>query len=221
MFNSISASNVATNAMAKVYGVMGIGLLISFVIAFLVGTNPEALHAIYGTALKWPVILAPLGLILIMGFGRNSLSSEAMTILYGLFTALEGLSLATIFVKYDGANIAGTLLTTGVLFGAMSAWGYKTGKDLTHLGTFLFMALIGIILAMILNIFLQSGVFAFIINVVGILLFLALTAYDTQQIKYNIANGGVTWNFIIWGALDLYLDFINLFLFLLGLKKND
>lgn len=214
-------ATLASTAMSKVYGLMGLGLLLSFVIAYMVGTSPEALQAIFGTALKWPVILAPLALILIMSFGRDSMSANTLGILFGLFSALQGLSLAVIFVKYPGATIAGTLITTSLLFGAMSAWGYFTGKDLSHLGTFFLMALIGLIIAMVVNIFMQSSVFALIISVIGVFLFLGLTAYDTQQIKNDLATGYDTDKTIVMGAVSLYLDFLNLFNFLLNIFGND
>ncbi len=179
--------------------------------------------ALYGSALQWVVMLAPLGLVFFMSFRINKMSVGAAQTTFWVFASLLGVSLSSIFIVYDLGSIAQVFFITAAMFGGMSLWGYTTKRDLTGMGSFLFMGLIGLIIAMIVNIFLQSSAMEFIISIIGVLIFTGLTAYDTQKIKemyYANDDGTVAGRKAIMGALALYLDFINLFLMLLRLLGN-
>jgi FtsH-binding integral membrane protein len=168
----------------------------------------------------WVVALAPLGIVMYMSFGINSMSSSRAQTVFWIFAALMGASLSSIFVVYTGTSISRVFFITAGTFGAMSLYGYTTKKDLTSLGSFLIMGLIGILIASIVNIFLKSSAMYFVISVLGVLIFVGLTAYDTQKIKnmYLESDGNeVMSKKAIMGALTLYLDFINLFIMLLRL----
>jgi hypothetical protein len=168
----------------------------------------------------WIVMLSPLGFVLALSFGINRMSpSMAQAVFWG-FSAVMGLSLAHIFLSYTGTSIARVFFITSGTFAGMSLYGYTTKRDLTGLGSFMFMGLIGIIIASIVNMFLQSSAMHFVISVIGVLVFVGLTAYDTQKIKsmYAESDGSETASKkAIMGALTLYLDFINLFMMLLRL----
>lgn len=214
--------------MLKVYNYMGLGVAVTGVVALLTAnlavTNPAFAQALYGTPLRWVVMLAPLGFVLVLSFGINRLSTGAAQAVFWAFAAVMGLSLSSIFLVYTGASIAQTFFVTAAAFGALSLWGYTTKRDLSAMGTFLFMGLIGLIIAMVVNIFLQSSALQFAISAIGVLIFAGLTAYDTQRIKEEYAyiahDGTLLAKSAIMGALSLYLDFVNLFMFLLSFLGN-
>ncbi len=180
-------------------------------------------QVLFGGPLVWVIMLAPLGLVFFVSarIGRMSVSAAQTT--FWIFAGLLGVSLATIFATYTATSITQVFFITAATFGSMSLYGYTTNRDLTGWGSFLFMGLIGLIIAMIVNIFLGSSLLDFIISAAGVLIFVGLTAYDTQQIKnmYDVNDDGtVSGRKAIMGALRLYLDFINLFLMLLRLFGN-
>ena len=180
-------------------------------------------QALFGSALRWVVILAPLAMVFFLSFRIQKMSVSAAQTTFWVYAALMGVSLSTIFAVYTGTSITQVFFVTAATFGAMSLWGYTTKRDLTGMGSFLFMGLIGVIIAMVVNIFLDSSALQFAISVIGVLVFTGLTAYDTQKIKemyYAGDDGTVAGRKAIMGALSLYLDFINLFLMLLSLFGN-
>jgi FtsH-binding integral membrane protein len=217
--------------MLRVYNYMTIGLVLTGLTAF--GTYslafnevngqlvPTALgQALFGSPLLWVIVLAPLGLVFFLSFRIGSMSVGAAQATFWIYAALLGVSLSTIFVAYTATSITQVFFIAAATFGAMSLYGYTTSRDLTGMGSFLFMGLIGIIIASIVNIFLQSSGLGWAISVIGVLVFVGLTAYDTQKIKemyYAGDDGTVAGRKAIMGALTLYLDFINLFLMLLRL----
>ena len=177
-------------------------------------------RAIFSSPLMWILILAPLGLVMVMSFGINRLSPATALTLFFVYAGLLGLSLATIFLVYTHGSIARVFFISAATFGAMSLYGYTTQRDLTGFGSFLFMGLIGIVIASLVNIFLHSSGLDWVISVIGVLVFVGLTAYDTQNIKEMYSpmdDGTVAGRKAVMGALRLYLDFINLFLMLLRL----
>ncbi|MBO6756800.1 MAG: Bax inhibitor-1/YccA family protein [Roseibium sp.] len=179
--------------------------------------------ALYGSPLKWVVMLAPLGMVLWLSFRIQSMSASTARTMFLIYAAVMGISLSSIFLVYTGGSIARVFFITAAAFGALSLFGYTTKKDLSAWGSFLFMGLIGIIIAMIVNIFLGSSALQFAISVIGVLVFAGLTAYDTQQIKEMYYEGDgheVATKKSVMGALRLYLDFINMFLMLLSLFGN-
>ena len=218
--------------MLKVYNYMGLGLVVTGLVAYFanaaaITADGTALTAwgnlLYNSPLMWVVVFAPLGFVLVLSFGINKLSVAAAQLVFWAFAAVMGLSLSSIFMVYTDASIAKVFFITAATFGAMSLWGYTTKRDLTGMGSFLFMGLIGLIIAMIVNIFLASSALEFAISAIGVLIFVGLTAYDTQKIKesYHESLGAdVLAKGAIMGALRLYLDFINLFLMLLRLFGN-
>jgi FtsH-binding integral membrane protein len=168
----------------------------------------------------WVLVLAPLGLVMVMSFGINRLSPATALTLFFVYAGLLGLSLATIFLVYTHGSIARVFFISAATFGAMSLYGYTTQRDLAGFGSFLFMGLIGIVIASLVNIFLHSSGLDWVISVIGVLVFVGLTAYDTQNIKEMYSpmdDGTVAGRKAVMGALRLYLDFINLFLMLLRL----
>ena len=174
--------------------------------------------AIAVTPLFWVVALAPLGFILAINFGLNKMSKGTLNVLFWSFAVVFGISMSTIFLTYTGESIALTFFATAGAFAGLSLFGYTTKKDLSGFGSFLIMGLIGIIIATVLNFFLQSGTLAFVISVLGVLIFAGLTAYDTQRLKQQYAYlRGTEYigKAVILGALSLYLDFVNMFMFLL------
>jgi len=207
--------------MVKVYNNMSIALVISGVIAFFVANTPALLKLLFGTGLVWVVMFAPLAFVFYFSYKLNSISaSKAKTYLW-IYSSLMGLSLASIFVAYTGTSVARVFFISASVFGAMSIYGYSTKKDLTAFGSFLIMGLIAIIIASIVNIFLKSSALEFAISIIGVLVFVGLTAYDTQRIKqsyYHFASSGeMLGKMAVIGALNLYMDFINLFIMLLRL----
>ena len=209
--------------MLRVYNYMGSGLLLSGIVAYGVANSPALMQVIFGTPLMWVVMLAPLGLVMFLSARIEKMSTGAAQATFWIFAALMGASLASIFVVYTQTSIVRVFMITSVTFGAMSLYGYTTKKDLSAWGSFLMMGLIGIIVASIVNIFIESSMMQWVISVIGVLVFTGLTAYDTQKIKemYSHADGEATMSKkAIMGALRLYLDFINLFLMLLHLFGN-
>ena len=177
-------------------------------------------QALFNSGLSWIIMLAPLGVVFYLSARINKMSVSSAQITFWLFASIMGLSLASVFVQFTGTSIARVFFITAGTFAAMSLYGYTTKRDLTKLGGFLFMGLIGIILASIVNIFIQSGPMAFVISIIGVLVFVGLTAYDTQTIKnmyYAGDSDSVGSKKALMGALRLYLDFINLFILLLQL----
>ncbi len=204
--------------MLSVYNYMGLGLVITGLVAFIVGTTPALYVPIMGSPLKWLVMLAPLGFVMFFSFRIEKMSVGSAQLAFWAFAALMGLSLSTVFVVFTGSSIARTFFITAAAFGSLSLYGYTTKRDLSGMHTFLFMGLVGIIIAMIVNWFLASPALHFAISVIGVLVFAGLTAYDTQRIKelyHELDNSDVMGRKAIMGALSLYLDFINMFMFLL------
>jgi uncharacterized protein len=212
--------------MNKVYATMSVGMLLTGAVAWAVGTNDAMMAAIYGTALKWVVIFAPLVMVFAFGAIINRISAAAAQLFFYVYASLMGLSLASIFAIYTGTSIAQTFLVTAIAFAGLSLYGYTTKRDLSGFGTFLMMGLIGILVASIVNIFLASSALQFAISVIGVLIFAGLTAFDTQSIKNEYIQhaqmGDSEWlgKSAIMGALRLYLDFINMFMFLLQFLGN-
>ena len=218
--------------MLKVYNYMGVGLVLTGLVAygsFAMAIDPSGNltafgQAIYLSPLKWVIMLAPLGFVLVLSFGVNKLSVPAMQALFWVFAAVMGLSLSSIFAVYTGGSIAKVFFISAAMFGGMSLYGYTTKRDLTAIGSFLVMGLWGLIIASVVNLIWPSGVLGFAISVVGVVVFLGLTAWDTQKIKESYSEGHgaeVLAKGAIMGALSLYLDFINLFLMLLRLFGNS
>ena len=206
--------------MMKVYNYMTSGLAISGLVAWGFSQSPTLMGAIYGTALQWVVMLAPLGFIFFLGARLQKMSTSAAQMTFWAFAAVMGISLSYIFIVFTGVSIVRVFLITSCTFAAMIIYGYATKRDLTKFGSFLIMGLIGIIIASIVNIFLQSSAMQFVISCVGVLVFVGLTAYDTQRIKstyYQVAGTAFAGKAAIMGALTLYLDFINLFIMLMQL----
>jgi len=219
--------------MLKVYKYMTTGLLLTGLVAYFFGkasivtgemgqivgvTSIGAM--LFGSPLKWVVMLAPLGFVFYLSARINKMSVSSAQITFWIFSAIMGLSLASIFIVYTQASIARVFFISSGTFAAMSLYGYTTKKDLTKLGGFLFMGLIGIIIASLVNLFFQSSALHFAISVIGVLVFVGLTAYDTQSIKnmyYAGDSESVGGKKALMGALRLYLDFINLFIMLLRL----
>ena len=228
--------------MIKVYNLMALGLVITGVAAFatmMLATTQDPAAAVatlangkmltsagvalYGSPLKWVVMLAPLGMVFFLSARVHSMSLSGAQTAFWVFAALMGLSLSSIFLVYTAQSIVQTFFITAAAFGALSLYGYTTKRDMTGMGTFLFMGVIGLIIAMVVNIFLASPALQFAISAIGVLVFAGLTAYDTQKIKEMYYEGDevlVAGRKAIMGALTLYLDFINLFTFLLSFLGN-
>jgi uncharacterized protein len=218
--------------MNKVYGLMSVGMVLTGGVAWAVGTS-EALLSVFRdpvtlspNILGWIVMFAPLIMVFAFGAVINRLSAAAAQLFFYAYAAVMGLSLAWIFQAFTGVSIAQTFLVTAIAFAGLSLYGYTTKKDLSGLGTFLMMGVIGLVVAMIVNLFLASSALMFAISVIGVLIFAALTAYDTQNIKNTYLQhaqaGDSEWlgKAAIMGALQLYLDFINMFMFLLQFMGN-
>jgi FtsH-binding integral membrane protein len=177
-------------------------------------------HAIFQSPLMWVFVLAPLALVFALSYGINRLSAGTALMLFFVYAGLLGLSLASIFLVYTGASITRVFFISAATFGALSLYGYTTQRDLTNIGSFMFMGLIGIVIASLVNIFLKSTGLDWAISIIGVIVFVGLTAYDTQRIKemYSVNDDGtIAGRKAVMGALSLYLDFINLFLMLLRL----
>jgi len=215
---SNSAQHV-TNGMNRVYSNMFMAVMNSMLVSYFVSTSPALMTFLFTGVLKWIVILAPLAAIFAISFYMHKVTKgQAMLMLHG-FAALMGLSFATIFVVYTSMSIVQAFLGAACLFLAMSLYGYTTKRDLTSVGQFMFIGLIGIIIASIINIFIGSSVMQMVVSALAVIIFLGLTAYDTQKIREMLAydrNGHAE----VSGALTLYLDFISIFINLLQLFGN-
>jgi uncharacterized protein len=231
--------------MNKVYGLMSVGMLLTGAAAWAISglavtTDPSMAvaemgngkyltalgSAIYMSPLKWVIMFAPLVMVFAFGALINRLSQGAAQLFFYAYAALMGVSLSSIFLIYTGTSIAQTFVITAIAFAGLSLYGYTTKRDLSGMGTFLMMGLIGLLVAMVVNIFLASSALAFAISAIGVLIFAGLTAYDTQSIKTeyiaHAEHGDQEWlgKAAIMGALRLYLDFINMFMFLLSFLGN-
>ena len=212
--------------MLSVYNYMASGVLLTGIVALLM-VQTGAVAALFNPAtggtspLGWVVVLAPLGLVMWLSFGINRMTSGTAKALFWVYAALLGASLSTVLLIYTASSVASAFFASAAGFASLSLYGYTTKRDLSGLGSFLMVGLIGLVVAMLINMFVPSGPLGFAISVIGVLLFAGLTAYDTQKIKsmYFVVqgNGELAAKTAVMGALSLYLDFINMFLFLLRL----
>lgn len=222
-FNKVSTASSDVDAglksyMLRVYNYMGFGLLLTAFCSFAVSLSPSLMNAIYGSGLQYVVMFAPLAFVLVLSFGVNKLSASSAQLLFWAFSAVQGISLSYLFIVYTGASLARVFLITSATFLTMSLYGYTTKSDLSRMGSVLMMGLIGIIIASLVNIFMKSSMLDLIVSLFGVIIFTGLTAWDTQKIKlsYDESYGAeMIKKQAIYGALALYLDFINLFLMLL------
>jgi FtsH-binding integral membrane protein len=205
------------SAMGRVYGHMALAVITSMIVSFLVGNSAALMTFFFTGAMKWVVIFAPLVAILAVSFNMEKMSKSALQLFLHGFAALMGLSFSTIFVVYNLGSIVSAFMSAAVLFAVMSGYGYFTKKNLNSIGQFMFIGLIAIIIASVINIFIGSTVMQMVISAIAVIVFLGLTAYDTQKIREMVSVGGDTGKEEVAGALSLYLDFINLFLSLLQL----
>lgn len=210
------------------YQYMGIALGITAIVAMAVSSSAEAMGILFATPLKWLVMIAPIGMAFYMASRITDMSFDAARWCLGIFAALMGLSLSTIFLVFTGESIVKVFFIAASLFGIMCIYGYITKKDLSSIGSFMIMGLIGIMLASIVNVFFASSAVQFVISIVGVLVFTGLTAYDTQRLKESYSQllnrSNLVGNLAVYGALTLYMDFINLFvmlLHLLGIKREN
>jgi FtsH-binding integral membrane protein len=215
------------NYMLRVYNYMGSGLFLSGIVAMLVANNDGVRSLFFHqtetgamgyTGLGMIAVFAPIGMMLAMSFGANRMKTSTLKALYWSFVSLMGVGLSVALLAYTGESVARVFFITAISFGGLSLYGYTTKRDLSAFGTFLMMGLIGLLIAGVVNIFLQSAMLHFIYSAVGVLLFAGLTAYDTQAIKntyFQVQNSAAEDKSAIMGAVRLYLDFINLFMFLL------
>ena len=209
--------------MTKVYTLMGVAMLITGGVAFFVGNTPSLLVAIFNSPLKWVAMFAPLAFVFLFAATVHKMSAATAQIVFWAFSAVMGVSISFIFAVYTGASIAQTFFVTAIAFLSLSLYGYTTKKDLSGWGTFLIMGVIGLIIASVVNIFLQSSALEFAVSALGVLIFAGLTAYDTQRLKNEylhfstMGRDGMAYleKGAIMGALSLYLNFLNMFMFLL------
>jgi uncharacterized protein len=208
--------------MLSVYNYMASGILLTGIVAMLFARSGLAIEVLQ-TPLRWLIMLAPLAFVMVMSFGINRLSQGTLQILFWTFATAMGLSLSSVFLVFTGESIARTFFAVAAAFAGLSLWGYTTKRDLSGMGTFLIMGVIGLIVAMVINLFLQSTALQMAVSFIGVLLFAGLTAYDTQRIKslyFQVAGSDMMGKTVIMGALSLYLDFINMFMFLLQFMGN-
>lgn len=219
MTSSFSSSQ---SFLARVFMLMFIALGVSAFFAISFGNSPDLMATLMTrmpdkkislTALGWVVMFAPLLFVFIMSLGYSSLSKTSLMLLFMLYAAINGISLSFIMLAYTTASLVGCFLSAAAMFGVMGAWGYITKKDLSSWGSILFTALIGIIISLFINMWLHSHIFNYIISIIGVIVFCALTAYDVQKLKSMAYDDKSA----IMGALELYLDFLNIFLFILRL----
>ncbi|MBX9468884.1 Bax inhibitor-1/YccA family protein [Rhizobium sp. WL3] len=206
--------------MLRVYNYMGLGLVITGIVAFVVSQTPALYVPIFSTPLKWVVMLAPLAFVFFFSFRIHAMSAATAQMAFWAFAAVMGLSLSSVFLVFTGTSIARTFFITATMFGTMSLYGYTTKRDLSKFGSFLVMGLIGVIIASVVNIFLGSSALQFAISVIGVVVFVGLTAWDTQNIKEQYAENvdqESQQKLAVFGALSLYLNFVNLFQLLLSL----
>jgi FtsH-binding integral membrane protein len=216
--NTYRSASAINTSMASVYKHTGLAILVSMLVSYFVGTSPELLQFFFTGITKWIVIFAPLVAVIgiSIALNANPPKSIAQLMLYG-FAALMGLSFSTIFAVYQMGSIFTAFMGAAVLFGVMSIYGYFTKTSLDSIGKFMFVGLIAVVIASIINIFIGSSVFAMVISALAIIVFLGLTAYDTQKIREMVSYERDTGSLEVQGALTLYLDFINIFLSLLQL----
>lgn len=203
--------------MLSIYNYMSSGILLTGIVALLTARSGMAIAFASGP-MMWLVALSPLAIVFAMSFGAARFSKSTLQMLFWAFAALMGLSLSTIFLVYTGASIASTFFATAAAFAGLSLFGYTTKKDLSGWGSFLIMGVIGLLVSSLINIWLQSPTLHYVVGFIGVLIFAGLTAYDTQRLKSEYAHyRGTEWagKAVVLGALNLYLDFINMFLFLL------
>jgi FtsH-binding integral membrane protein len=223
--NSISyrSAEAVNSAMGRVYGQMSLAVLVSMLVSYFVGSSPELLQFFFTGVTKWIVIFSPLVAILVFAFAVDNFNRSQLQLFLHGFAALMGLSFAMIFAVFTMGSIVSAFMSAAVLFAVMSAYGYFTKRSLDSMGKFMFVGLIAIIIASIINIFIGSTVMQMVISAIAIIVFLGLTAYDTQKIREMVSVDGDTGREEVIGALTLYMDFINLFINLLqlfGLKKD-
>jgi hypothetical protein len=209
--------------MLSIYNYMTSGILLTGIVALLAFTSGTAAVIFTGGILRWIVALSPLAVVFAMSFGANRFSTGTLQAMFWGFSILMGLALSSVFLVYTGGSIATTFFATAAAFAGLSLWGYTTKKNLSGFGSFLIMGVVGLFVASIINIFLQSPAFHYAISFLGVLIFAGLTAYDTQRLKseYQYLRGTeFAGKAVILGALSLYLDFINMFQFLLSFLGN-
>jgi FtsH-binding integral membrane protein len=210
--------------MLSVYNYMTSGVLLTGIVALLFANSGYAAQILGGPGpLKYVIMFAPLAFVMVMSFGINRISTPTLQLLFWAFATVMGLSMASIFLVFTGESIATTFFAVAAAFAGLSLWGYTTKKDLSGFGTFLVMGVVGLLVASIINLFVQSSALQMGISFIGVLLFAGLTAYDTQRIKsmyFHVAGTDMMGKTVIMGALSLYLDFINMFTFLLNFMGN-
>ncbi|MGZ3777522.1 MAG: Bax inhibitor-1/YccA family protein [Mucilaginibacter sp.] len=227
------AQTVAKDFFGRVFAFMFAGLAISALLAYIFTSNPAFTEYLFDvsangrsapSALGYLVIFAPIGFVMLMSFGFSKLSQGALAVVFLLYSAVNGISFAFILSQYAGSSILGCFLGSAAMFGVMAVMGYTTDKDLTSMGRLLFMGLIGILIASLINILIGSAMMDYVVSILGVIIFTGLTAYDTQKLKhigmglqYGDVSKADTNKMAILGALNLYLDFVNLFLFVLRL----
>jgi len=205
--------------MLRVYNYMGVGLVVTGLVAFLVSSTPALYVPIFSSPLKYVVMLAPLAFVLLFSFKMQTMSAASAQAMFWAFCAVMGLSLASVFLVFTGTSIARTFFIAATMFGATSLYGYTTRRDLTQFSSFLIMGLIGVVIASVVNLFLGSTALQFAISVIGIAVFIGLTAWDTQTIKEQYAenfDAESRQKLAVFGAFSLYLNFINIFQLLLN-----
>ncbi|WP_336959659.1 Bax inhibitor-1/YccA family protein [Sphingobium aquiterrae] len=208
------------NHFLGVYRNMGLGLVITGLVALVIGTTPALYQPIFGTPLKWVAIFAPLAFVFFFSFRFEKMTTASARMAFFAFSAVMGVSMASIFLVFTGSSIAQTFFIAASMFLGMSLWGYTTGRDLSKVGSFLIMGLVGILIAGLVNIFLASSALQMVISMLGVVIFTGLTAWDTQRIKSEYAYYGGTAaaeKMQVMSALNLYLNFVNLFQMLLNL----
>ena len=205
--------------MLRVYNYMGLGLVVTGIVAFAVSSTPALYVPIFSSPLKWVVMLAPLAFVMFFSFKMQTMSAASAQMMFWAFCAVMGLSLASVFLVFTGTSIARTFFIAATMFGATSLYGYTTRRDLTQFSSFLIMGLIGVVIASLVNLFLGSTALQFAISVIGIAVFIGLTAWDTQTIKEQYAenfDAESQQKLAVFGAFSLYLNFINIFQLLLN-----
>jgi FtsH-binding integral membrane protein len=219
----VQTSTAVAEFFRTVFLWMTIGLTLTGVIAYGVASSEQMVAWIFGTPLYWVVLLAPLGIVFAMSAMQDRMSATAATGMFLLYSAVNGLTFSFIFLVYTGGSIARVFFITAGMFGALALYGFVTKRDLTGMGQLFFMGVIGLIIASLVNIFLASDALSWAISVVGVVIFAGLTAYDTQRLRaFALSHGATAGSEVarkvaVFGALSLYLDFINMFLFLLRL----
>ncbi len=205
--------------MLRVFNFMASGVLLTGIVALLVASTPALYQPIFGTPLKWVVMFAPLAFVFFFSFRIDRMSASSAQAAFWAFSAVMGLSLASVFLVFTGMSIAQTFFIAAAMFTAMSLWGYTTGRDLSRFGSFLVMGLIGVVIASLVNLFVGSSALQLAVSILGVLVFTGLTAWDTQNIKQRYAENlgyETETKMAVFGALSLYLNFVNLFQLLLN-----